>query len=57
MMYPDTIAPDFSNRDVLPGVDPLIIKRWPQGAVGHSVALSVLVQQQRFANHGLTITA
>lgn len=28
MMYPDTIAPDFSNRDPLLGVDPLILKRW-----------------------------
>jgi nitroreductase len=28
MTYPDTITPDFSNRDTLLGVDPLILKRW-----------------------------
>jgi len=28
MKYPDTINPDFSNRDALLGVDPLILKRW-----------------------------
>lgn len=56
MMYPDTIAPDFSNRDALPGVDPFILQRWSPGAVGHSVALSVLVYQSRLNNHGLTIT-
>tara|TARA_R100000306_G_scaffold3900_2_gene6475 strand:- start:13171 stop:13800 length:630 start_codon:yes stop_codon:yes gene_type:complete len=26
--YPDTISPDFSARDMLPGVDELIARRW-----------------------------
>jgi nitroreductase len=28
MKYPDTINPDFSNRETMLGVDPLILKRW-----------------------------
>ncbi len=28
MKYPDTIQPDFSARDALPGVDPLQVSRW-----------------------------
>lgn len=27
-MYPDTISPDFSARDPLPGTDPLQVLRW-----------------------------
>ncbi len=28
MKYPDTIQPDFSAREALPGVDPLQVRRW-----------------------------
>lgn len=53
MKYPDTISPDFSARDALPGVDPLQAQRWsPRAFVKTAISdadLALLFEAARWA--------
>lgn len=53
MKYPDTIEPDFSARDALPGVDPLQVRRWsPRAFVKTTISeadLALLFEAARWA--------
>lgn len=53
MSYPDTISPDFSDREALAGVDPLQVKRWsPRAFVKTAISdadLAVLFEAARWA--------
>lgn len=53
MSYPDTISPDFSDREALAGVDPLQVTRWsPRAFVKTAISdadLAVLFEAARWA--------
>ncbi|KKO11814.1 nitroreductase family protein [Pseudohongiella sp.] len=53
MKYPDTISPDFSARDALDGVDPLLVNRWsPRAFVKTDISdsdLALLFEAARWA--------